>query len=696
MAVIEKLIYLTGGVTKVLSLSADELNIGGLQIGSVSLSGTSGATLIGNSALSNYSGSTVAAQLSSIDSDSINVNGTTTFAANQPMGSFKLTGLAAGSSAGDSVRYEQVILRDGSQAFTAAQSMGSFKLTNVADPTSAQDAATKAYVDAVAQGLKPKEAVRVATTADIVIATGLNVGDSIDGITLVAGDRVLVKDQTDLSENGIYIVDASPFRSLDFDSLSPVDEVNGAYTFIQEGTQAGQGWVQTGVVATLDTDDIEFVYFNAAAAVIGGDMISVSGSTISVDLATVSGLESTNPGNVAGQLRVKLEASNPSLEINGSNELAVKLNAAGAITSGASGLIVGTDGTSIEISSNALRIASGSAGNGLGYLAGVLSVNVDDSTIEINTDSLRVKDAGITLAKLASNSVDENKIVSTSFNVAGAVTGGSGSKIAVQVDASTIEISANALRVKDAGITLAKLASLSVDENKLTSSVAGDGLAGGAGSALSVNVDDSTIEINTDSLRVKDAGIVLAKLASNSVDENKIVSTSINSSGALDGGSGTKLAVKVDGSTIIINGSNELEVQATSALSKSMVAGEAFAADTSFFVRWAISGETAGRVYKADKSTTSNDEFYAFGILLSDSALSAGDPASVSILGSHTLGASDSSFAGGDIGKPIFLQSSGAFSTTAPSSADDAVFRVGIVETTTKIFLKDMQLLAIY
>jgi hypothetical protein len=72
-------------------------------------------------------------------------------------------------------------------------------------------------------------------------------------------------------------------------------------------------------------------------------------------------------------------------------------------------------------------------------------------------------------------------------------------------------------------------------------------------------VDGSTIEIATDTLQVKDAGITLAKLASNSVDENKIVSTAISTTGALDGGSGTKLSVKVDAATVKKNGSNLLE-----------------------------------------------------------------------------------------------------------------------------------------
>lgn len=361
---------------------------------------------------------------------SIQQNGSRAFTANQSLGGFKLTNLAAAAVAGDAVRYEQAILTSGANAFAADQSMGGFKLTNLADPVAAQDAVTLAYLQARLNGLTPKAPARAATTADITLSGT----QTIDTVAVIAGDRVLVKNQTLPEENGIYVVAAGAWsRSLDMDSLTPVDEVNGAWVAIREGSQAGQVFVQYGTVATIGTDPINFSYFNPIAGLIGGDMITFAGSTFSVDLATVSGLESTNPGNVAGQLRIKLEASNPSLYITGSNELAVKLNGSGALASGGSGV----------------------------------SVQVDNSTIEINANALRVKDLGITLAKLAADSVDENKIVSTSFSSTGAITGGSGSKIQVEVDNTSIERNANALRIK----------STAYDQNTIT---------GGSGSAAAV------------------------------------------------------------------------------------------------------------------------------------------------------------------------------------------------------------------
>lgn len=159
--------------------------------------------------------------------------------------------------------------------------MGGNKITGLGSPTASTDAANKLYVDSVAEGLKPKAAVRVSTTANITLSGT----QTIDGISAIAGNRVLVKDQTLTEDNGIYIVAAGAWsRSTDFDSLSPIDEINGALVAVQEGTaNAGKVFVQTGTVATLGTDPINFVFFNSNASLVGGDGITVSGSNIEVD-----------------------------------------------------------------------------------------------------------------------------------------------------------------------------------------------------------------------------------------------------------------------------------------------------------------------------------------------------------------------------------------------------------------------------
>lgn len=595
MANISRLSRLVGGIQRQVDLSTNTLVVGDITVGGGS--GTNLTKTILDRLLSTQDGShldatyhyhndtdtpytrldgskkdiqaasdDVGTALSDLDDNKISKAGTIAFTGNQAMGTHKFTGLAAGTTAGDSVRYEQVILASGANAFGADQSMGSHKLTNVTDPTSAQDAATKNYVDLVALGLSPKKAVRVASTANVVLASALINGATMDGITLATGDRVLLKDQTAPAENGIYDVVASgaAARSTDMDSLSPIDEVNKAWVPVQLGTQAGRVYIQYGVVATLGTDAVTFEFYNPLAALTGGDMIVVSGSNIAVDLAAVSGLESSNPGNAAGQLRVKLEASNPSLKITGSNELGAKLDAAGAIVTGAGGLAVAVDGT----------------------------------TIEISTDALRVKDGGISLAKLAANAADDSKI------------------------------------------------------------------------------------------RLANAGYLRARNAANSADINVL---RVNSSDVIEFASIPQAAGTPSNANDLVNKAYA-DSLASGTIAETAVAGESFAANTTFAVRWAVSGETAGRLYKADDDATSTDKFHVCGLLKVGTALSAGDPCSVTKFGSLTQASSDTPFSSGDIGKPVYLTTTGAWSVTASGTASHANVIIGYVKTTTVMDVKSLQI----
>lgn len=162
--------------------------------------------------------------------------------------------------------------------------LDSNKIVNLGTPTSSADAATKAYVDAIVQGLSWKDQCRAASTANINISNGLENGDTIDGVTLATGDRVLLKDQTAPAENGIYVVVASgsASRAADADSA---DDILSTAVFVQEGTANGNtAWVlTTNAPITLDTTALTFSQFGAGATPIEGTGIDISGTTISLE-----------------------------------------------------------------------------------------------------------------------------------------------------------------------------------------------------------------------------------------------------------------------------------------------------------------------------------------------------------------------------------------------------------------------------
>jgi hypothetical protein len=149
--------------------------------------------------------------------------------------------------------------------------------TITTSPVNSTDIANKYYVDSVAQGLGPKAACQVGTTANISL-TGLQ---TIDTYTTVSGDRVLVKNQTTSSQNGIYIASASAWtRSTDMDVWS---EVPGAYTVLLNGTQANTGWVSTASqTGTIGVTAMPWVQFSGNATYYAGTGLTLASNTFSI------------------------------------------------------------------------------------------------------------------------------------------------------------------------------------------------------------------------------------------------------------------------------------------------------------------------------------------------------------------------------------------------------------------------------
>ncbi|MGL4300053.1 MAG: hypothetical protein ACRCW4_13365, partial [Candidatus Neomicrothrix subdominans] len=145
------------------------------------------------------------------------------------------------------------------------------------DGTQLSALATIAYVDAATQGLAPKDSVRAATTANIT----LSAPQTIDGVSVIAGDRVLVKNQTTASQNGIYVVAAGAWtRALDADTAA---DIKGAMVWVEEGTtHADQAWLLTTDNITLGTTSLTFSQFGAGAAYTAGAGLSLAANQFSV------------------------------------------------------------------------------------------------------------------------------------------------------------------------------------------------------------------------------------------------------------------------------------------------------------------------------------------------------------------------------------------------------------------------------
>jgi len=173
------------------------------------------------------------------------------------------------------------------------------KIINLADGTSATDAVTLQQLQAYVRGLSWKQAVIAASTANVTIASGLANGQTLDGVTLATGQRVLLKNQTTASENGIYVVPASGAASRANDATDAAGSADGVQTlnggmavYVEKGTvNADTAYVlTTDDPITVGTTALTFAAFGGSNTYTNGNGLNLSSGTFSIKLASSSGL----------------------------------------------------------------------------------------------------------------------------------------------------------------------------------------------------------------------------------------------------------------------------------------------------------------------------------------------------------------------------------------------------------------------
>lgn len=307
-----------------------------------------------------------------------------------------------------------------------------YRITGLAEPVDGADAATKNYVDAFSAGLDPKESARVATTAEVNLATGGLL--TIDGVLLVADDRVLVKDQSTTSENGIYVaVDGGAWtRATDFDG-TPANEVSGgSFCFVEEGTLfQNMGFVvQASGNVTVDTDPIIWVQFSGAGQIsagagisktgneiylnFGAGIVELPGDEIGIDLYATGGLHLTEDGSTSST--------------DAAAEIGIKLDGS-TLTLGASGLKV-SDSLTGDVSGIQSELDNTQVGAGLGtggsYVPHASGDYIDSAVSLSDADLIMATQIKVNADGLASEITDRGTAVSTLQGEVDAIETGAG------------------------------------------------------------------------------------------------------------------------------------------------------------------------------------------------------------------------------------------------------------------------------
>ena len=374
--------------------------------------------------------------------------------------------------------------------------------------TNSDDLVTKKDLDGIAAGLHWKDSCRVRSTANVNIASP---GAAINGVSLSSGDRVLLADQSTASQNGIYVWNGAASAMTRASDMDAGAEFPGAAVFVREGTSnADTGWVCTNDAVTLGSTAIAFAQFAGTGTVVAGSGLTKSGNTLSA-IANGSTI------NISASGIKVADASLANAQISNSAAIAYsKLNLTGAIAN--------ADLAGSIADSKLLQIATANK------VAGS-AVQLNGTSLE-NSSGLRIKAGGVTDAMLA-GSISNGKLSNSSITVSaggsstgialgGTITYAGSGAIQVAKSSGTITYSAQDASTSQKGVAQFNSTHFGASGGTITANnltvTAGSGLAGGGAVTLggtvtlNANVDDSTIEVSGDQLRLKNSGVTLAKI----------------------------------------------------------------------------------------------------------------------------------------------------------------------------------------
>jgi len=332
--------------------------------------------------------------------------------------------------------------------------VGGFKIESLGTPTASTDAATKQYVDDVAQGLAIQAPCVVSATDTVATMSGgtvtydngtAGVGatltisgatlTAIDGVTLSTDDRILIKDETTSAHNGIYVYTSSTVltRASDFDT--PTEMAGGDFTFVQQGTEYNDtGWVMTDPVTTVGTSDVNFVQFSGAGSFTAGAGLTLTGTEFSVNVDNLT--TDISGGNVVVKTSAQLttpnigEATGTSLTATG-NVAGGNLTTAGVVSATGNitgGNVAGTTGTFTDVAGSLTTAAQPNV-TSLGTLTSLeVTGNIDSTSGIFNGDGFGLSNipaaniTGLSLSSI-SNGTSNVDIAASDGNITMGVNG---------------------------------------------------------------------------------------------------------------------------------------------------------------------------------------------------------------------------------------------------------------------------------